>query len=157
MTPRVAALVLCLVVAHLLLRVALGLGNESPDLFLLAVLIGSRHMGVCTGAILGLVIGLLEDAFSVSSFGATVFALTTLGAAGAQSRYFFVGKSVSFLVSYLALGKWLRDLLAWMVSDPATRSAFGEHLLFESPLTAVYTSVVGTVIALLVLKGSGRV
>lgn len=155
MTPRVAVLLLGLVVAHLLLRVALGLGNEAPDLFLLAVLLGSRHMALRSGAVLGFAIGLLEDAFSVSSFGATVFALTTLGAAGAQSRYFFVGKSVSFLVSYLALGKWLRDLLAWLVSDPATRSAFGDHLLFESPLMAVYTSVVGTAIALLVLKRSG--
>ncbi len=156
MTSRAAALVLGLVVAHLLLRVALGLGNEAPDLFLLAVLLGSRHLTPRSGAVLGFAVGLLEDAFSVSSFGATIFALTMLGAAGAQSRYFFVGKSMPFLVSYLALGKWLRDLLSWLVSDPATRRAFGDYLLFESPLLALYTSVVGTVIALLVLKGSGR-
>lgn len=156
MTIRVAALVFGLVVAHLLLRVAFGLGNETPDLFLLAVLLGSRHMALRGGALLGFAIGLLEDAFSVFSFGATIFALTVLGAVGAQSRYFFVGKSVLFLVSYLALGKWVRDLLAWMVSDPATRSRFGDHLLFESPLMAVYTAVVGTAIALLVLKGPGR-
>lgn len=153
---RVTAVVLGLVVAHLLLRITFGFGNEAPDLFLLAVLLGSRHMGLRSGAVLGFAIGLLEDAFSVFSFGATVFALTVLGAAGAQSRHFFVGRSVVFLVSYLALGKWVRDLLAWLVSNPATRSAFGDHLLFESPLMAVYASVVGTAIALLVLRDSGR-
>ncbi len=156
MTPRVAALVLGLVVTHLLLRVALGLGNEAPDLFLVAVLIGSRHLGLRAGAALGFILGLLEDAFSMLSFGATVFALTVLGAAGAHSRFLFVGNSVRFLVSYLALGKWVRELLAWVVSDPATRNAFGEHMLFESPLMAVYASIVGTSISRLVLKGPAR-
>lgn len=156
MTLRVAALIVGLVVAHLLLRVALGLGNEAPDLLLVAVLIGSRHLGLRAGAALGFALGLLEDAFSMLSFGATVFALTVLGAVGAQSRFFFVGNSVSFLVGYLALGKWLRELLAWLVSDPATRSALGDHVLFESPLMAVYASVVGTAISWLVLRGSAR-
>lgn len=156
MTPRVAFLVLGLVITHLLLRVALGLGNEAPDLFLVAVLIGSRYLGLRTGAALGFALGLVEDAFSMLSFGATVFALTVLGAVGAQSRYFFVGNSVAFLVSYLALGKWLRDLLAWLVSDTATRNAFRDHMLFESPLMAVYASVAGTAMSWLVLRGSVR-
>ena len=156
MTPRVVALVLGLIVTHLLLRVALGLGNEAPDLFLLAVLIGSRYLGLRAGAALGFALGLVEDAFSMLSFGATVFALTVLGAVGSQSRHFFVGNTVSFLVSYLAVGKWLRDLLAWLVSDPATRNAFWDHMLFESPLMAVYASVVGTAISWLILKGPAR-
>ncbi len=156
MTLRVAALVLVLVAAHLTLRVAFGLGNEAPDLLVLAVLLASRHMTLRGGGLLGFVIGLIEDGLSVSSFGTTVFALTVLGVAGAQSRILFVGRSKSFLVGYLAVGKWLRDLLAWLVSDPAARGAFGDYLLFESPLMALYASVVGTAIALVAFKGSGR-
>ncbi len=154
MTPRVFVLVLSLVVTHLFMRVALGLGNESPDMFVLAVLIGSGYLGLTGGAALGFALGLVEDAFSMRSFGSTVFALTVLGAAGSQSRHLFVGNSVGFLVAYFALGKWLRDLLGWIVSDSSGRAAFGDYLLFESPLAAIYASAVGTVVSWMFLRRS---
>ena len=153
---RVAALVAGLVVCHLSLRVALGLEREAPDLFLIAVLIGSRYLSLRAGAALGFVVGLLEDAFSVLSFGATVFAMTVLGTAGAQSRHFFVGNSRWFPLAYFGLGKVLRDLLAWVVSDPATRDGFTDQLLTASPLAALYAAAVGAAVSWLFLRGSLR-
>ena len=156
MTVRVATLTACLIVAHLTLRVALRLGNEAPDLFLIAVLIASRHLSLGAGAALGFALGLIEDAFAMSSFGATVFAMTVAGTAGAQTRHLFVGNSWTFLVSYFGVGKLLRDLLSWMASDPAYRSTFAYQFVFESPLLALYAGAVGALISLLALRGKLR-
>jgi len=157
MTVRVATLTGSLILAHLLLRVALGLGNEAPDLFLVAVLVGSRHLSLRGGAVLGFGVGLIEDSFAMGSFGATVFAMTVTGTAAAQTRPLFVGNSWVFLVSYFALGKLLRDLLSWLASEPANRSVFADQFLFESPLMAVYAAVIGTLVSFLALRGSRRV
>lgn len=156
MTVRVATLTGGLIVAHLSLHVALGLGGEAPDLFLIAVLIGSRYLSLRAGAVLGFGVGLIEDSFAMGSFGATVFAMTVVGTAGAQTRHLFVGNSWIFLVSYFGLGKLLRDLLAWTVSDPANRSLFADQFVFESPLMALYAAVTGTLISLVVFRGSLR-
>lgn len=156
MTPRVATLTASLILAHLTLRVALGLGNEAPDLFLVAVLVGSRHLSLGTAAALGFAVGLIEDSFAMSSFGATAFAMTLAGTAGAQTRHLFVGNSWTFLLSYFGLGKLLRDFLAWMTSDPVNRNTFVEQFIFESPLLALYAAVTGTLVSLLVLKGTRR-
>lgn len=156
MTARIATLTASLIVAHLTLRVALGLGNEAPDLFLIAVLIGSRHLGLGAGAALGFGVGLIEDSFAMSSFGATVFAMTLTGTAGAQTRNLFVGNSWTFLMSYFGIGKLLRDFLSWMASDPADRSTFVAQFIFESPLLAVYAAVTGTLISLITLRGALR-
>ena len=156
MTVRVATLTASLILVHLTLRVALGLGSEAPDLFLIAVLIGSRHLSLGTGAALGFAVGLIEDSFAMSSFGATVFAMTVAGTAGAQTRHLFVGNSWTFLLSYFGLGKLLRDLLSWLASDSANRNAFVDQFVFESPLLALYAGVVGTLISLLALRGTLR-
>lgn len=156
MTFRVAAVTAGLIVAHLTLHVALGLGNEAPDLFLIAVLVASRHLSLGSGAVLGFGVGLIEDSFAMTSFGATVFAMTVAGTAGAQTRHLFVGNSWTFLLSYFAVGKLLRDLLAWMASDPANRSTFTQQFVFEAPLLALYAGAVGTLISLVALRGTLR-
>ncbi len=156
MTVRVATVTASLIVAHLTLHVALGLGREAPDLFLIAVLVASRHLSLGAGAVLGFAVGLIEDSFAMSSFGSTVFAMTVAGTAGAQTRHLFVGNSWTFLVTYFGLGKLLRDLLSWIASDPANRSTFTYQFVFESPLLALYAGVVGALVSLLALRGTLR-
>ena len=156
MTGRVALLTACLVIAHLVLRVALGLGNEAPDLFLVAVLVASRHLSPSAGAALGFGVGLIEDSFAMGSFGATVFAMTMAGTAGALTRNRFVGNSWIFLVSYFGLGKLLRDFLSWLASDPAFRMPLADQFLIEAPLMALYVALAGTLVSLIVLRGSQR-
>ena len=143
MRLRVFLLVSCLILAHLVLRTALGFGKAAPDLFIVALLVGSRTLGVGAGAGLGFVLGVLEDAFSMRAFGANALAMTLVGALGAKSRDFFVGDSTGFLVTFLLLGTWARDLLAWVVTDASIRPAFQDHLVIEAPLLALYTTVVG--------------
>lgn len=141
-----------LVVTHIALQVAFSAGPAAPDLLVVALLLASRSLGSAGGAALGFVLGLLEDAFAVISFGANVVALTVVGALGARTRDFFVGHSIPFLAVFLTLGKWVRDVLAWTASDPASRPPWGELALVESPLLALYAAAAGLVVRLLFFR-----
>lgn len=156
MTIRVMVLTAGLILMHLVLHVALGFGAGAPDLFVVAILLGSRSMNVRSAAALGLFLGLLEDAYSVTSFGSNVLALTVLGMAGAKSRDLFVGDSKSFLVSFFFLGSWLRIVLVWAVTEPAMRQAFDERFLLQSGLLALYAASVGFALRMLFLRGGAR-
>lgn len=156
MTFRVVVLTAGLILMHLVLHVALGFGEGAPDLFVVAILLGSRAMNVRTAAALGLLLGLLEDAYSMTSFGSNVLALTVLGMAGAKSRDLFVGDSMSFTISFFFLGAWLRILLVWAVTEPVMRPALDERFLLHSGLLALYAASVGLALRLLFLRGGAR-
>ncbi|MDE2655656.1 MAG: rod shape-determining protein MreD [Gemmatimonadetes bacterium] len=156
MNVREATVVAGLIVAHLLLRIGFGLQNAAPDLMLLALLLASRSLSLGGGALVGFCLGLLEDAFSMLSFGASVFALTLVGTMGAQVRHMFVGRSIFFQSTYFFLAKWVRDLLAWLVSNPDSRDVFVDHVLIESPVAALYVAAAGLSVRYLFLKDSAR-
>lgn len=143
-----------LVTLHLFLHLALGMGPEAPDLLTVGLLLAVREGGVGTGASLGFGFGLLEDAFSVLAFGANTVALTLVGALGARARDLFVGDSIFFVVAYLALGKWLRDLIHWVVVGEAIREPFFRAVLVQGGLAALYAAAVGLVV--LILTGELR-
>lgn len=142
---RVWAVVAALAVLHFLLHVGFGLGNVAPDLLTVALLVGVREVGVGWGAGMGMLFGLLEDAFAVLGFGASTVAMTIVGVAGARSRDLFVGDSLVFLVSYLFMGKWARDLLHWIAVGEEVRQPFLDSMLIGSSLAAAYATVVGVV------------
>ena len=144
-TSRISVVVVGLVVLHFLLHVGFGLGNVAPDLLTVALLVGSREVHVGWGAGIGFVLGLLEDAFAALAFGASTVAMTIVGVAGARTRDLFVGDSLLFLVSYLFVGKWLRDLVYWIAVGEDIRQPFVESMLIGSALAAAYATVVGVV------------
>lgn len=150
---RVVVLTVGLILMHLVLHVALGLGREAPDLFVVALLLASRSMNVRAAAVLGMLLGLLEDAYSMTSFGSNVLAMTLLGMAGAKSRDLFVGDSKSFLATFFLLGAWVRFALVWAVTDSAVRPDLDQRLLVESVLLALYAASFGIAIKLLLLRG----
>ena len=153
MNLRVLLLCVGLIMTHLLLHVALGLGKVAPDLGVVALLLASRALGSAGGAATGFVLGLLEDAFSVGSFGANVFAMSVTGAVAARTRELFVGDSIPFLAVFLALGKWGRDMLVWAVSDPGSRAPFNDAMLMEGPMLALYAAAAGLFARLLFARG----
>lgn len=141
--PGLWLVVSILVLLHLLLQVGLGVGGWVPDLLTVALLLGSREVRVGTGAAMGFVFGLMEDAFSLLAFGANTITLTLTGIVGARTRDLFVGDSVLFMMSYLALGTWLRTLLHWLVAGSTVRGPFVETLLLQGIPAALYAAVVG--------------
>lgn len=149
-----ALVVGALAVLHFALHLTLGLGGVAPDLLIVSLLLLARHVGMGVSAGVGFAFGLLEDALSLATFGVNTVSLAVVGALGARTRDLFVGDSVLFMVVYLALGKWLRDALHWLLVGPALREEFVAALVVQAPLGALYAAGVGLVAA--VVTGMGR-
>jgi len=150
---------LLLAALHLLLHVGFSYGRGAPDLLTLAILLASREVGLGRAAGLGLFFGLLEDALSVLSFGANTVAMTVVACAGALTRDFFVGDSKYFLVSYLFIGKWIRDLshwiaVGWVDTGAALRQPFVEQVLIDGGIASLYVAGVGVVVGTLLGVGA---
>lgn len=148
---RVWSIVVLLVFAHFLLHLGFGLEREAPDLLVVALLVGAREVKLAPGAALGFAFGILEDAFSALAFGASTIAMTVTGAAGARTQDLFVGDSLLFLVSYLFLGKWMRDLIFWVAVGENLRGPFDDVMLVQASLASAYAALVGVA----VLKATG--
>ena len=144
---------------HLLLHVGFSYGRGAPDLLTVGLLLAAREVGLGRAAGLGLFFGLLEDALSVLSFGANSVAMCVVGSAGALTRDFFVGDSRYFLVSYLFIGKWVRDLAhwaaaGWVDAGAGPRQPFVEQVLIDGGIASLYVAAVGLVVG--ALLGVGR-
>jgi rod shape-determining protein MreD len=134
-----------LVVLHLILHLTLGMGPEAPDLLTVAVLLGARPLSGGAAAGLGFGLGLVEDAVSVTAFGAAAAAYTIVAYLGARSRDFFVGESLFFLAGYLFLGKWIHEALYYLFAAGVRRGDAVETLLVQAPLGGLYAAAAGLV------------
>lgn len=145
--PRAWVLALLLFVLHFLLHVGFSYGRGAPDFLTLAVLLLARELSVGRAGTVGLLFGLCEDALSVLAFGANSVALTLVAIGGAVTRDLFVGDSRMFLISYVLLGKLVRDLIHWIAVGDALRQPFVEQVLIQGGVSALYLAVVGLVVA----------
>ncbi|MEO2158244.1 MAG: rod shape-determining protein MreD [bacterium] len=156
--PRVSwTLILFLVVLHLFLRLTLGYGHSAPDLFVVALLLATREVSLGTGSLLGLLLGILEDGFSVVSFGAHAFSFSVLGLVSGRIRDIFVGDSAIFMAAYFFLGKFLRDLLYWIAVGDLARDPFIDIFLPDALLAATYVGLVGVGVSMVSETTSMRV
>ncbi len=134
-----------LVVLHFFLHLGLGLGASAPDLLTVTVLLAARRLPTAGAAALGVGLGLLQDALSLGAFGAEAVTEAVLGFAGAYSRNFFVGESAAFVAVYLFLGKWLHDVIFWLVARPGSAAEVLSRLLVQAPIAALYAAVCGVI------------
>jgi rod shape-determining protein MreD len=146
---------------HLLLHVGFSYGRGAPDLLTVGLLFAAREVGLGRAAGLGLFFGLLEDALSVLSFGANSVAMCVVGVGGALTRDLFVGESRGFLVSYLFIGKWVRDLVhwaaaGWVEAGAGPRQPFVEQVLIDGGIGALYAAGVGVLLGGLIGLGRER-
>jgi cell shape-determining protein MreD len=151
---RIWLVVGALVSLHLFLHIGLSYGRGAPDLLTLALLLAAREIGPGKASALGLSFGLLEDAMSVLAFGANTVVMTILAIGGALTRDLFVGDSRFFLVSYVFVGKWVRDLMHWVAVGAGQRQPFVEQVLIEGGIASLYVVVVGVVVT--AVTGLGR-
>lgn len=136
-----------LVFLHFVLHVGFGFEAGAPDFATLGLLIAAREVRVGTAAGAGFAIGLLEDALNDLAFGASTIAMTLLGAAGSRSRDLFVGDSLTFVWIYLFFGKWVRDLIQWIITASELREPFERAMLIDSSMAALYLALVGLALA----------
>jgi rod shape-determining protein MreD len=133
-----------LVVLHFVLRVGLGFDELAPDFLVVALLLAAREMRAGFAAGLGLLFGVLDGAIVPITLGASALALAILGFLGARSRDLFSGDSLAALAIYLFAGKWIFDLLFFLITGNAFRPG-ASYLVLISPLAALYATAVGLV------------
>jgi cell shape-determining protein MreD len=136
--------VAALVVLHFVLRIGMGFQQLAPDLLVIALLLAAREMRAGFAAGVGLVFGILDGSLVPFTLGASALVLTILGFFGARSRELFAGDSYLFLAVYLFAGKWLFDLLLYLVTGKAFAPG-ASYLLLISPLAALYAAAAGLV------------
>ena len=152
-SARVGVVVAVLAVAHLSVRVGLGVGGAAaPDLFALAVLFAGRSMLTRHAAVVGFGLGLLQDGFVPQAFGASPAALTLVAATASWTRQVFVGDSATFLASYFFLGKWVLELFYWLILGEHDWAAFADRVLIAGPVAALYAAGVGLALHWLFLR-----
>lgn len=137
------AFVAVLVVLYFLLRMGLGLGELAPDFLVVALLLAARRLRPGHAAGLGLVLGLLDGAAHPLTMGAGAVAMAILGYAAARSREVISGDSPVLLALFLLAGKWVYDLLMWILLLRFNMSGPVSSLLLVSPLAAAYAAAVG--------------
>lgn len=146
---RLWAFLLVLVVVYFTLTLALGLGRATPDLLVVAVLLAARRLPGAGAAAVGLALGLMRDALSLTAFGASAVALTVVGFLGARARDFFIGDGLPFIAVYLFVGKWLYDALFFLLARDEFRESALTYLTIQAPLAAAYAAVAGAVVVFL--------
>ncbi|UCF18412.1 MAG: rod shape-determining protein MreD [Gemmatimonadota bacterium] len=138
---RLLAAVAALVFLHFALDPVVEAWYAKPNLLLCALLMSARQIRPAGAAALGLCLGVLEDAMAVNNFGLTAILLVLLGYAAAQTRDLFLGEEPFFVGTYLFLGTWLYETVAYLLMD-ANGNVFS-YLFLRIPLDALATGVLG--------------
>lgn len=150
--PSFWIFIVILVVFHFVLHVAVGLDTSAPDLATVALLLAARRLKGSIAAAVGLVVGVLVDALSLTTFGGLALVNTIVGFLGARSRDLFEGDSFMFVAVYIFLGKLLRDVL-FFVFTRATFSGQWSALFTTAPLAALYAAF-AAIIALILYRAA---
>lgn len=146
--------ILILVVLHLVLHVALGMGR-APDLLTVALLLSARRLPGAGAAAVGLLLGILMDALSLTTFGALAVVYTVVGFLGARSRDLFEGDSLLFVGVFIVIGAWLCQALYLLFTRSALHDPWSS-LLTVAPITAIYTAVAGMIALTLYRAATGE-
>lgn len=133
--------IIVLVVLHFGVHVAFGVRGFAPDLLTVALLLGVRRLTGAGAAGLGLALGILNDALSLTAFGALGVTYAIVGFIGARSRDLFEGDSLLFVAAYIFVGKLLRDVMYQVL----TRSHPWSDLWTVSLLASAYAAFAGVI------------
>ena len=149
---RVLVILGALVLLQFSLRSRLGNDRVAPDFLLVALLIYAIRAQPGRGAAAGFLVGLLRDALTPASFGASALAHTLVGYLSAWSKAVFFAENLFVNGCLFFAGTWVRNLVVLLASGKLKGAPLGWALLVWSPLQSLSTAAVG----LLVLWLFGR-
>ncbi|MEX0907961.1 MAG: hypothetical protein WD054_06490 [Gemmatimonadota bacterium] len=136
--------IVVLVLLHLVLRLALGLGIV-PDLLIVAALLGARRLDAPAAAAFGLGLGILADSLAMVAFGASAVAFVVGCYVGSRTRSFFEGDSYLFVTLYAFLGAWLIAVVRYFAGGYMGRGVELSHLGTGAPLESLYVAVAAVI------------
>jgi rod shape-determining protein MreD len=112
-----------------------------PNLLLCAVLVSARQLRPGMAAVVGFILGVLEDAMAVSHFGLGTLLLVLMAYIGSLTRDTFVGEEPLFIGTYLFVGTWVYETAIFLIlgasGDPLS------YIFLRAPLDGLATAVIG--------------
>jgi rod shape-determining protein MreD len=138
------------IVLHYSLRPLLA-WRSSVDFLLIALLLGAVRMRPGLAAIYGFALGLLADSLALGGFGASALAMTLVGFSASWLKAVFFADNLALNGFFLFLGKWLFDLVYFLVERRVHGGELMMQLFVWSALSAAVTALTG-VLALMLLR-----
>jgi rod shape-determining protein MreD len=137
-----------LAVLHFYVRPRLWVGRAAPDFLLLALMLVALRARPGVAALVGFLIGSLNDVLTPASFGASALAHTLVGYLASWGRSVFFPDNLLVNAGFFAGSVLLRNTLVLLASGtPMAR--LWSALLVWTPLQAMTTALAGTLILLL--------
>ncbi|HUP01267.1 MAG TPA: rod shape-determining protein MreD [Gemmatimonadota bacterium] len=135
-------LVACLAAA-MLLEDPLSLGGAAPDFTVIALVYGAIRWGALRGAVLGFGLGIFLDTLVLFQFGLHALGMTAIGYVLGKLRETVYLTTGGVDLPLLAGAKLALDVLVLAVAAGGAWAAFELRFFWDSPLSALYTTLVG--------------
>ena len=142
---RALATFLILVLLHYTLRPLLG-WRAPMDFLILALLLASIRVRPAVGALIGLALGIVSDSLTPDSLGAGAIAMTVVGYLASWLKAVFFADNIALNAFFFFLGKWVFDLIYFIVEHRLGGVELVQQLLLWSPLSAAATAVAGVLL-----------
>lgn len=139
-----------LIVLHFTLRPLLA-WKAGIDFILIALVFASVRMRPGVAAVFGLLLGLAADSLSVNAFGASGLGMTVVGYAASYLKAVFFADNVALNGFFLFIGKWVFDVIFYLMAGQLGGAELVMQLLVWSSLSAAVTAIAG-VLALTLLR-----
>lgn len=131
----------------LFLEGALEIGGSAPDFVLVLVVYGAIRLGALGGASLGFVAGLFRDTLLLTHFGLHALGLTVIGYIVGKLRESLYLDAPAVDLLLLAVSKMILDMLVLGVVAGGAWKAFEMRFFWESPGSALYTTLAGALLS----------
>ena len=142
---RAMATFLILVLLHYTLRPLLG-WRAPMDFMILALLLASIRVRPAVGALIGLALGIVSDSLTPDSLGAGAVAMTVVGYLASWLKAVFFADNIALNAFFFFLGKWVFDLIYFIVERRLGGIELVQQVLLWSPLSAAATAVAGVLL-----------
>ncbi len=142
---RAVATFAILVILHYTLRPLLG-WRAPMDFLVLALLLASIRVRPAVGALIGLALGIVSDSLTPDSLGAGALAMTIVGYLASWLKAVFFADNIALNAFFFFLGKWVFDLIYFILEHKLAGIELVQQLLLWSPLSAAATAVAGVLL-----------
>ena len=136
---------LIFVVLHYTLRPLLG-WRAPMDFLILALLLAAIRVRPATAAVIGFALGLVSDSLTPDALGAGAIAMTVVGFVASWLKAVFFADNLALNAFFFFLGKWVFDVIYFIVEQRVHGVELVQQLLLWSPLSAAATAAAGVLL-----------
>jgi rod shape-determining protein MreD len=144
---RAVATFVLLILLHYTLRPLLG-WRAPMDFMILALLLASIRVRPAIGALIGLALGIVSDSLTPEALGAGAIAMTIVGYLASWLKAVFFADNIALNAFFFFLGKWVFDVIYFIIEHKLVGIELVQQLLLWSPLSAAATAIAGVVLLL---------